>query len=133
MHGTGVNPAVGRITGTSVGELRFRIGPDEPVHLGEILIAEPDAAHPQMAQMPMGASSSPSSVKSVDSRPAQPPFYLRVTDLQYGADARDGDWEERTAGALMSDAGEDLILYDREQRLFKSAVAEPLGYLQADG
>ena len=108
MHGTGGTPppAVGRITGTSVGELRFRVGPDEPVHLGEILLAD---------------------------QPGQPPFYLRVTDLEYGAEARDGAWEERTAGALMADGAEDLVLYDREQRLFKSAVAEPLGYLQPDG
>jgi hypothetical protein len=99
---------VGRITGRSVTELRFRIGPDEPVHLGEILIAQ--------------------------DTPADLPFYLRVVDLEYGADARDAEWEERTAGTLLAapDA-EDLVLYDREQRLFKTAVAAPLGYLQADG
>jgi DNA helicase HerA-like ATPase len=101
--------AVGRITGTSVTELRFRIGPDEPVHLGEILLAEADGG-------------------------AGPPFYLRVVDLEYGAEARDAAWEDRTAGALMAaPEAEDLVLFDRDRRLFKAAIAAPLGYLQADG
>ncbi len=62
------------------------------------------------------------------------PAYLRVVDLEFGADARDGEWEERTAGALLAapDA-EDLVLFDREQRLFKTVVAAPLGHLQPDG
>jgi uncharacterized protein len=95
---------VGRITGRSVTEIRFRIGPDEPVALGEILLA---------SDTPEGT-----------------PFYLRVIDLEYGADARDGAWEDRTAGTLMAapDA-EDVLLYDREHRLFKTAVAQPLGFL----
>ncbi|MCA1819744.1 MAG: ATP-binding protein [Halobacteriales archaeon] len=98
---------VGRITGRSVTELRIRTGPDEDVRLGEILIAQEGAGTP---------------------------FYLRVTNLEYGADARDGEWEERTAGALLAapDA-EPLVLFDREQRLFKAVVAAPLGHLQADG
>ncbi|HUR26074.1 MAG TPA: ATP-binding protein [Candidatus Thermoplasmatota archaeon] len=128
----GAHPAsqgpVGRITGTSVGELRFRIGPDEPVHLGEILIADSSRTSRGIKE-----SREPGSEGPGDSAAMMPPFYLRVVDLEYGADARDGDWEERTAGALMSTGGEDLVLYDREERLFKSAVAEPLGYLQADG
>ncbi len=100
---------VGRLTGRSVTELSFRIGPDEPVHLGEILVAEADGG--------VGAG----------------PFYLRVVDLEYGADARDAQWEERVAGALLADGEDDLILYDREERLYKTALAAPLGYLQADG
>src|SRR5687768_10275913 len=127
----GMGSSVGRITGTSVGELRFRIGPDEPVHLGEILLADAGRSTDYTEDTDNGRSVP--SVSSVDGRPNAPPFYLRVTDLEYGADARDGDWEERTAGALMATGGEDLVLYDREERLFKSAVAEPLGYLQADG
>lgn len=109
-NGTGrAQGAVGRITGQSVTELRFRIGPDEPVHLGEILVAEGEGR-------------------------ASPPFYLRVVDLEYGADARDGDWSDRVAGSLMaSPEAEGLVLYDRETRLYKIAVAAPLGYLQADG
>lgn len=101
---------VGRLTGKNVTELRFRTGPDEAIHLGEILLAESDAA--------------------------APPFYLRVVDLEFGADARDGSWEERTAGALLESSdneADNLVLYDREQRLFKVAVAAPLGYLQSDG
>jgi uncharacterized protein len=101
--------AVGRITGQSVTELRFRIGPDEPVHLGEILVAESDAA-------------------------PGPPFYLRVVDLEYGTEARDAAWSERVAGSLMAEPdAEPLVLHDREERLFKTAIAAPLGYLQADG
>src|SRR5688572_33306047 len=84
---------VGRITGTSVGELRFRIGPDEPVHLGEILIADPG----QPPASPVGAASGPSgplaqgSLNGASSLRSADPFYLRVVDLEYGADARDGD------------------------------------------
>lgn len=97
--------SVGRITGRSVGELRFRVGPDEAVALGEILLAED----------PQG------------------PFYLRVVDLEYGADARDGRWGERTAGTLMAaPTAEDVVLFDRERRLYKTVVAAPLGLL-ADG
>src|SRR5688500_12679426 len=103
--GTAPSGPVGRITGTSVTELRFRIGPDGTAHLGEVLIADATASDPPTT--PSGG---------------HPPFYLRVTDLEYGADARDGDWEERTAGALMATGAEDLVLYDRESRLFKSAV-----------
>jgi uncharacterized protein len=104
----GADPrAVGRITGTSVGELRFRVGPDEPVRLGELLVAEAGD----------GAA----------------PHYVRITDLEYGADARDGDWAERTAGAMMGPGGEALVLHDRETRLYKAAVAEPLGSLEPDG
>jgi DNA helicase HerA-like ATPase len=96
--------AIGRITGRSVGELRFRVGPDEPVALGQILIAEHEG---------------------------QSPFYLRVTDLEYGAEDGDAGWAERTAGALMDN--DETVLYDREHRLYKAATASPLGYLQADG
>lgn len=102
-----IGRAVGRITGQSVTKLRFRIGPDEPVQLGEILVAQSEDR-------------------------TGPPFYLRVVDLEYGAEARDAQWEERVAGALMS-AEDDLVLFDREERLFKTAVAAPLGYLQSDG
>lgn len=95
--------AIGRITGRSVTELRVRVGPDEPVRLGEILLTQPAKG---------------------------PAYYLRVVDLEYGADARDGDWEERTAGALLAEPkGEPLILFDREERLYQVAVAAPLGHL----
>ena len=98
---------LGRVTGRSVTEIRFRTGPDEPVRLGEIVLAE---------------------------APGSAPFYLRVVDLEYGADARDASWEDRVAGALMAHPGaEPLVLYDREERLFKVAVAAPLGHLDADG
>ncbi len=96
---------VGHITGRSVGELRFRVGPDEPVALGEILIADASG---------------------------HAPFYVRVTDLEYGAEDGDLGWAERTAGALMHHA-EDTVLYDREERLYKTATAAPLGFLQKDG
>lgn len=104
--GTGEGPAVGRLTGRSVSELRFRVGPDEAVALGEILVADD----------------------------AQGPFYLRVVDLEYGADARDGRWGERTAGTLMAaPAAEDVVLFDRDRRLYKTVVAAPLGLVTPDG
>jgi len=116
VQGSRHGEAVGRITGQSVTELRFRIGPDEPVHLGEILVAQGTADG-------VGATGLQT-----------PPFYLRVVDLEYGADARDGDWSERVAGSLMSHPDDEgLVLYDRETRLFKVAVAAPLGYMQPDG
>jgi DNA helicase HerA-like ATPase len=127
---------VGRITGTSVTELRFRVGPDEPVHLGEILLADAGAGQPPFPARGASGAGGPlaeGSPNGASPRRSEGPFYLRVTDLEYGADARDAAWEERTAGALMAAGGEDLVLHDREERLFKSAVAEPLGYLQPDG
>ncbi|MHB8634294.1 MAG: ATP-binding protein [Thermoplasmatota archaeon] len=94
---------IGRLTGRSVGELRLRTGPDEAVALGEILVAEG----------------------------ARGPFYLRVVGIEYGADARDGQWEERVAGTLLAAPGaEDLVLFDRDARLYKTVVAAPLGFLE---
>lgn len=94
--------AIGRITGRSVGEITFRVGPDERVRLGEILLTTGDA-----------------------------PAYFRVTDIKYGADVHDTAFGERTAGTLMAapDA-EDVVLFDREQRLFQSVVTAPLGSLR---
>ncbi len=97
---------MGRITGDSVTEIHFRVGPNEPVHLGEIVIADSTAG-------------------------VEGPFYLRVTDLLYGADARDGRWGERVAGTMLQ--VDDPTLFDADQRLYKLAVAAPLGYLQPDG
>jgi DNA helicase HerA-like ATPase len=109
---------VGRITGRSVTELRFRVGADEPVLLGEILIAGGFAER--------NGAGGPGGLRL--------PFYLRVIDLEFGAEARDAEWEERTAGALLgAPESEPLVLFDREERLYKTAVAAPLGYLQADG
>lgn len=140
MHGNGTAGAspVGRITGHSVTELRFRHGPDEDVHLGELLVVRPATTKPQMTQIPQRSDGRPSappalSVPSVVPAGESPPFYLRVVDLEYGAEARDPAWEDRTAGALMSSGADDLVLFDREERLFKVAVAAPLGYLQPDG
>jgi hypothetical protein len=133
MHGNGaaaMGPAVGRITGHSVTELRFRHGPDEAVHLGELLVVRASRHEPQMSLM---AQMSDASSASSAARLQAPPFYLRVVDLEYGSEARDPAWEDRTAGALLASAADDLVLFDREERLFKTAVAAPLGYLQADG
>ncbi|MGB1585676.1 MAG: ATP-binding protein [Thermoplasmatota archaeon] len=92
---------IGRITGRNVGELRFRVGPDEDVHLGQILLT------------------------TCRDRP----FYLRVVDIEYGADDGDQRWGERTAGNLLAGADDDLVLFDRERRLYRTVVASPLGYL----
>lgn len=57
-------------------------------------------------------------------------FYLRVTDIHFGADARDGKWGDRTAGTLLSSPdAEDVVLFDREHRLYQTVIAAPLGFL----
>ncbi|MGB0651942.1 MAG: ATP-binding protein [Thermoplasmatota archaeon] len=96
---------IGLLTGDSIGQLRFRTPPDEAVHLGEILVAESESG-------------------------VTAPFFLRVVDLAYGAEARDGRWGERAAGALLSGQWE---LYDRDDRLYRMVTAAALGYLEADG
>ncbi len=98
--------ALGHVTGHDVTDIRFRIGPDEVIHIGELLVAD----------SPTGT---------------QAPFYLRVTDLAYGAEAADGHWMERTAGTLA--AAPDVRIHDREHRLFTTATASPLGYLTENG
>ncbi len=98
-----LSSAIGRITGRSVSELRFRVGPDEAVQLGEILVT------------------------AYQDRP----FYVRVVDLEYGAEDGDQRWGERTAGSLMSNPGsDDVVLFDRDQRLYRTVVATPLGFLE---
>jgi len=95
---------LGRITGHNVTEIHIRTYYGASVQVGEILVAE-DLEHPETL------------------------FLLRVYDLQYGFEARAGDWNERTAGTMMEldITGEDMELHDKERRLFKLAICTPLG------
>jgi DNA helicase HerA-like ATPase len=99
----------GRIFGKSVMEATFRSFYGTDLFLGELLAAE----DPER-----------------DRR-----FLFRVVDVTYGSDSSDPGWAERTAGAYMAgdSAGSPYRLHDPEQRLYKVARCQPLGYLDAGG
>ena len=99
----------GRIFGRSVTEATFRSFYGTDLFLGELLAA----ADPER-----------------DRR-----FLFRVVDVTYGSDSSDPGWAERTAGAYMAGdrAGSPYALHDPEQRLYKVARCQPLGYLDAGG
>jgi hypothetical protein len=62
-------------------------------------------------------------------------FLFRVIQVTYGSDSSDPAWSERTAGAYMAGdaAGTPYSLHDPEQRLYKVATCQPLGYIDAAG
>ena len=99
----------GRIFGKSVMEATFRSYYGTDLFLGELLAAE----DPER-----------------DRR-----FLFRVVDVTYGSDSSDPGWAERTAGAYMAGdrAGSPYRLHDPEQRLYKVARCQPLGYLDPGG
>lgn len=99
----------GRLFGRSVQEAAFRAFYGTDLFLGELLVAE-DAER--------------------DRR-----YLFRVIQVTYGADSSDPSWAERTAGAYMSGdtAGTPYELHDPEQRLYKVATCQPLGYVDAAG
>jgi uncharacterized protein len=99
----------GRIFGKSVLEATFRSFYGTDLFLGELLAAE-----------------DPERVRR---------FLFRVIQVTYGSDSSDPGWAERTAGAFMSGdtAGSPYSLHDPEQRLYKIATCQPLGYIDAGG
>jgi uncharacterized protein len=99
----------GRIFGRSVLEATFRSFYGTDLFLGELLVAE----DPERARR----------------------FLFRVIQVTYGSDSADPGWAERTAGAYMSGdaAGTPYTLHDPEQRLYKVATCQPLGYIDAGG
>lgn len=99
----------GRIFGKNVLEATFRSFYGTDLFLGELLSAE-DAERARR-------------------------FLFRVIQVTYGSDSSDPSWAERTAGAYMSGdaAGSAYRLHDPEQRLYKIATCQPLGYIDAAG
>jgi hypothetical protein len=99
----------GRIFGRNVLESTFRSFYGTDLFLGELLAAE-------------------------DLERARR-FLFRVIQVTYGSDSSDPSWSERTAGAYMSgDVAEaEYSLHDPEQRLYKVATCQPLGYIDAAG
>jgi DNA helicase HerA-like ATPase len=99
----------GRIFGRSVLEATFRSFYGTDLFLGELLVA--------------------------DDRERARRFLFRVIDVTYGSDSSDPGWAERTAGAYMAGdtAGAPYELHDPEQRLYKIARCQPLGYIDAGG
>ena len=99
----------GRIFGRNVLEATFRSFHGTDLFLGELLVAE----DPERARR----------------------FLFRVIQVTYGSDSSDPSWPERTAGAYMSGdaAGTPYTLRDPEQRLYKVATCQPLGYIDTVG
>ena len=99
----------GRIFGKSVLEATFRSYYATDLFLGELVAAE----DPERARR----------------------FLFRVIQVTYGSDSSDPGWAERTAGAYMSGdvAGSPYTLHDPDQRLYKVATCQPLGYIDAGG
>ena len=97
---------LGRIVGRNVVEARFRCPYRHRLALGEIVVAE---------DVEDGT-----------------PYYLRVYDVTYGAEAAGDDWFERTAGHMlaMDAAGMEYGFSDKERRLYKLASASVLGVLR---
>ena len=100
---------LGRLIGHSVTTLQIRTRYGAPAHLGEIMVVA-DAAR-------------------------QVPYFLRVFDLTYGAEAAGDDWFERTAGNMLALDGADqpYQFHDKERRLFTVAHCTVLGYLDHRG
>jgi DNA helicase HerA-like ATPase len=99
----------GRIFGRSVLEATFRSFYGTDLFLGELLAAE----DPERGRR----------------------FLFRVIQVTYGSDSSDPSWPERTAGAYMAGdaSGTRYTLRDPEQRLYKVATCQPLGYIDAAG
>jgi DNA helicase HerA-like ATPase len=101
--------AKGRLFGRNVLEATFRAYYATDLFLGELLVAE-------------------------DFERARR-FLFRVIQVVYGSDSSDPGWAERTAGAYMAGdtAGSPYELHDPEQRIYKVATCQPLGYIDAAG
>ena len=97
---------LGRIVGRNVTEAKFRCPYGEYLALGEIVVVE-------------------------DAETAEP-YYLRVFNITYGAEASGDDWFERTAGHMLAMDGAEMEygFADKERRLYKLASASVLGVLR---
>ena len=96
----------GRIIGRKITEIYFRSFYEIDLHLGDILVAlDEDKKYP---------------------------FYLRVVEVSYGAEASDPNWAERTAGNMMflDLKGESYQFSEKERRLYKVGKCVPLGYIK---
>jgi hypothetical protein len=104
-----MNMDKGRLFGRSVLEATFRSWYGIDLFLGELLAAE----DPERLRR----------------------FLFRVIQVTYGSDSSDPGWAERAAGQYMAGdaAGSPYTLYDPEQRLYKVATCQPLGYIDAAG
>jgi hypothetical protein len=98
---------LGRIIGRNVTELRYRTFHNQDLFLGELLVAEDELSHRN--------------------------FLLRVTDIEYGSESSDRNWDTRTAGnmMMMDRRGQDYDLHDMDRRLYRTAICTPLGYFDA--
>ncbi|MBM4237767.1 MAG: hypothetical protein FJ151_04705, partial [Euryarchaeota archaeon] len=99
---------IGRVVGNRVMEIRFRTGFAENLQVGELLVIEDDA----------------SAIR----------YFVRVMDVEHGADADRDDWILREAGGLLQkdSADEANELHEVEGRLYRIGVCSPLGY-SSDG
>lgn len=97
---------IGRITGKNLTELRFRCLYEEEIYVGEILIVEDEERDCK--------------------------FFLRVVDIEYGAESGSYDWTDRTAGTMitMDLEKEEYRLHDKSKRLYKTGVCAPLGFVK---
>ncbi|MHB8604673.1 MAG: ATP-binding protein [Thermoplasmatota archaeon] len=99
---------LGRITGTSVLSLEFRVAPGRDVYVGDLLVAEDEATGNR--------------------------YLIRVTNVRYGLEG-EPDLAPRVAGRMMqmSARGEDPRkgFWDADERLFHTAIGVPLGYVRS--
>jgi DNA helicase HerA-like ATPase len=101
------DPYLGRVTGQSVTDVRFRARYGEQLYIGDILVAEDEERGER--------------------------FLLRATNISYGAEASSPDWMERTAGNLLriaSDDGPPGQLAERDWRLYHVAQCALLGHVR---
>ncbi|MEM2944203.1 MAG: ATP-binding protein [Methanomassiliicoccales archaeon] len=95
---------IGRIVGTRVMEIRFRTRSSENLQVGELLV--------------------------VDEENNGIRYFIRVTDIEYGADADRDDWLIREAGGMLRRdfSGEIQNFDELQNRLYRIGVCMPLGY-----
>jgi hypothetical protein len=99
---------MGRVTGRSVREIRFRALYGEDFQLGEILVAEDEERGRALL--------------------------VRVVDIEYGADAEGDNWSEQVAGSMMqAGLAGGYQLREKERRLYPLGVCIPLGFVSEAG
>ena len=92
----------GIVVNGEVSELVLRVPYDRDVQLGEMLVMEDEVFKERK-------------------------YLLRVTNIQYGYEAAEGDWAERAAGSIiLMDGKEEYKMYHRERRLYKYVSCAPM-------